>query len=586
MVCDSLFSHLLICLPLSDLGDFLQNEINTRDEVEMPTLSQAELDHLLGEDYARLSSSRLLAPTLAPARQPSASKPDVSQSGTQPAASLLATNRPQKNHNSPNAVFPNSAQSILSRVHTSLSTQVGTISCPPASPFSASTKTISVQTHDPVAIDDKTPESDATLRLAAQGLTNLESVPIPAKPLDSDGSHRARQHQPFEPLPNIRSTPKSAQETILHTNTDYAPPVTPPRVTLARGESSGPDPLSGPVAATRVVESSQCSKPSDFVVPETPRNRLSHTSRVQAFNGLRELDSSNPVGLSNGLTSIQRRGRQEDERLIPESSTFAVIIPNRPRITTSPECVSLPYDAPVKNRWTDEQRCTLAFMKRTFANAPSQQVQIFNALFREELAQCGLKKGITRNAIEAQVGDMKAGAQGYDIWKIFNVNFTWWDRALGDLQERIQKTAAELGITLDIRVLEEEGIKKHGHRKRRAKNAIHRHGLSAYARNPLTRLAKSVQPLHHIVVNGPDAAVGSSPLSESTAEAVLTPSSNREATGIRPRSPRVPPRIVFRFFNFNSSGGLLTSHSYRSYSNYFQVSTVRSVSLPGHSTIL
>ena len=67
------------------------------------------------------------------------------------------------------------------------------------------------------------------------------------------------------------------------------------------------------------------------------------------------------------------------------------------------------------------QRYALALINRTFTNSTEDQVRIFNMIFHDELKARDLPAGITKNALESQLWDMRAGNQGYAIWKLLNI---------------------------------------------------------------------------------------------------------------------------------------------------------------------
>lgn len=91
-----------------------------------------------------------------------------------------------------------------------------------------------------------------------------------------------------------------------------------------------------------------------------PSPKASHTSRVLAFN--------------RGRPSLQAA----------PSSSIAVVIQTPPTSTPDNQLLALSFDEPIpKNKWTKQQRLTLAFMRRTFHNNLHEQLQIFNTMFAD-----------------------------------------------------------------------------------------------------------------------------------------------------------------------------------------------------------
>lgn len=514
---------------------------------KMPTLSQEELDEILGAGYA----SRILASRV----------PRPNAASTRITTRVSATNKPTPSLHIPTA-------SLIPYV------QLDEFHIPPAGVV-----TDSVHEPSPLPQPRVTPNIDIAPRFSSEHPgSQIGSCSQLSKPGNHHSVHRAvsvlnslLQPSPAQKDLNDRTLNANSKVSVVNSSGLEKVSQTGLRQNRRRGAtsilpyySSHRNTEPGIKVRDRAVNREnpllydQAQTTSRVFAPTQPppSPRASHTSRVLAFNRVRNLH----VDRSDAPSS----DRVRHTSLIATSRSIAVVIRTPPTSTKDTQLLALSYDesAP-RNKWTEDQRWTLAFMRRTFHNSLKEQLQIFNTMFAEDLSACGLRNGITSpSTLESQWRDMKAGKEGYKYWAFFNINFAHWDRTLADLQGRIQKAAHQNNIILDIRLIEESNVRKHGHCQNRTKNAIRPHGLKPYLKSSsnidsatfpnrmrlMTAGGPGMTPLAAYGPVSPEVSSPPSNVSEVEDNLDLTP------TGSRRKQPNTPPKLAYRFFNLSSAG--------------------------------
>jgi hypothetical protein len=530
---------------------------------KMPTLTQKELDEILGTGYA---SRVLVSPFPLPSTRPvPASEATRGASKTTMAASARApTPVSATNHPTPRPHIPTA--SLVPHLNLNLKA----LDVSPVAAITDSQRLIqepatSSRNIDAISHSFTNPESQinsrSQLNEPGDDHSTHRSVSALNSLLQPSPAQKALNHRTLDTNGMVRGTklsnPKQVSQTLLAHNGRRGAAFTLPCHRSNRNTEPSANVRNLEANDGNLLPYEQSRRASRFLIPQrtSASPRASHTSRVLAFNRVRNLH----VDRSDAPSSDRVRRTS----LIATSRSIAVVIQTPPTPTEDTQLLALSYDESVpRNKWTEDQRWTLAFMRRTFHNSLKEQLQIFNTMFAEDLSACGLRNGITSpSTLESQWRDMKAGKEGYKYWAFFNINFAHWDRTLADLQGRIQKAAHQNNIILDIRLIEESNVRKHGHRQNWAKNAIRPHGLKPYLKsssdidsatfpNRMRLMAAGAPGMIPLAAYGPVSPEVSSPSNVSEVEdnLDLTP------TGSRRKQSNTPPKLAYRFFNLSSAG--------------------------------
>lgn len=121
---------------------------------------------------------------------------------------------------------------------------------------------------------------------------------------------------------------------------------------------------------------------------------------------------------------------------------------------------------PLRHKWQQEDRQVLCLLYRLYSNPIKDKTAIFNYLFRDCLGREGFQNGLASTTIQTQWHDMRAGANGNDLWRDINVDKTLAEcRAkYEDLNGSIEDAAYALGLELCLCLQSSDVTKVHSYR--------------------------------------------------------------------------------------------------------------------------
>jgi hypothetical protein len=235
-----------------------------------------------------------------------------------------------------------------------------------------------------------------------------------------------------------------------------------------------------------------------------------------------------------------------------------------------------------RHKWERQDREVLCLLYRFYNNSAKDLTAIFNYLFKDCLEREKFKNGLPSTTLATQWHDMRAGANGNDLWRKINIDQTLMDcrTQYGDIKNSIEDVACALGLELCLRVQPAEVNTTRSHRLGRRAQRIEQIGevlsdaMSAAEDtepekerpNKLRRTRSTVDTLGifseaqsstQVTTCASESVDGRTPDAPSQVSPTVlegeTAQSPHARSGYNNNPPKIVPRLLFRFSDDTSA---------------------------------